>query len=155
MDQVPLPFVVSQDTTFTTHTDTDVHIHRTGKGERLRKRQFTMHIYMNVGEGDKRDGYVELICLGKVIDGARFSLAEQSAWDKDVKMYFQQNAWMDRPVMEKSASSFNENIKTRWGEDAKTLLICDNLDAHIVDKTKAAFAKDNQVFLFCLPPQVA
>ena len=62
-------------------------------------------------------------------------------------MYFQKNAW-------KSAISFNDHIKTRWGEDAKALLICDNLDAHIADKTKAAFGKDNRVFLFCLPPQV-
>ena len=154
MDQVPLPFVVSQDPTYTAHTDSDVHIHGGGKGEGLRKRQFTMHIYMNAGEGEKRDGYVELICRGKVIDGSRFSLAEREAWDPDVKLYFQKNAWMDRPVMERSAERFNNHITSRWGSDAKALLICDNLDAHIADKTKAAFANDNHVFLFCLPPQV-
>ena len=50
MDQVPLPFVVSQDSTFTTEDDSDVHIFGTGKGD-LRKRQFTMHIYVNAGQG--------------------------------------------------------------------------------------------------------
>ena len=48
-----------------------------GKGD-LRKRQFTMHIYMNAGEGNKRDGWIELICNGKVLEGGRFSLAERS-----------------------------------------------------------------------------
>jgi len=60
MDQVPLPFVVSQDNTCTTGDDDDVHIAAQSDG--LRKRQFTMHIYINAGRGDFADGYVELIC---------------------------------------------------------------------------------------------
>jgi hypothetical protein len=83
MDQVPLPFVVSQDTTYTTTEDKDVHIAGTGKGD-LRKRQFTMHIVMNAGEGDMADGYLELICKGKVLTGNQFSLAERAAWNEDV-----------------------------------------------------------------------
>jgi hypothetical protein len=49
-DQVPLPFVVSQDETYTILEDTDVIIAGNGKGD-LHKRQFTMHIVINAGEG--------------------------------------------------------------------------------------------------------
>jgi hypothetical protein len=56
MDQVPLPFVVSMHHTFTTGDDKNVQIASTGKSD-LRKRQFTMHIYVNAGEGAKRDGH--------------------------------------------------------------------------------------------------
>ena len=50
MDQVPLPFVVNQETTYTLDSDNDVHIAGHGKGD-LRKRQFTLHIYVNAGVG--------------------------------------------------------------------------------------------------------
>jgi Tc5 transposase DNA-binding domain len=77
MDQVPLPFVVSMDNTYTTADDANVQIATTGKAD-LRKRQFTMHIYVNAGEGNNRDGYVELIGRGKVLLGTKFSKIEQA-----------------------------------------------------------------------------
>ena len=151
VDQVPLPFVVSMDNTYTTADDTDVQIAGTGKGD-LRKRQFTMNIYVNAGKGKDADGYVELICKGKVIDGRRYNKLEREAWQKDVPMYFQKNAWMDRPVMALSASNFTDHVNKRWG-GKKCLLFCDNLDAHVCEETKTIFA-DGNVFLFCLPPSV-
>ena len=51
MDQVPLPFVVDQETTYTLDCDDDVPIAGHGKGD-LQKRQFTMNIYINVGVGE-------------------------------------------------------------------------------------------------------
>ena len=86
MDQVPLPFVIGQDLTYIAQQDTDVHIYGHGKGD-LCTWQFTIHIYVNVGVGDMRDGYIELICKGKVLLGGRFSPVARSAWDKHVKMY--------------------------------------------------------------------
>ena len=62
MDQCPLPFVVSQDTTFTVASDNDVHIKC--PGETLRKRQFTMHVVYNAGNGARRAGWVDLVCKG-------------------------------------------------------------------------------------------
>ena len=153
IDQVPLPFVVSQDNTFTFDDDKDVHIAGHGKGD-LRKRQFTMHIVVNAGEGEDRDGYIELICKGKVILGTRFSLAERSQWNKDVKMFFQPSAWMDREVMALSAERFNKHILERWGPKAKALLTCNNLDAHVFQGTKDILTKDGRVLLFCFPPSV-
>ena len=49
VDQVPLPFIVNQDSTYTLDDDDDVQIAGTGKGD-LRKRQFTMNVYVNAGE---------------------------------------------------------------------------------------------------------
>ena len=59
MDQVPLPFVVNQDHTFTTQDDDHVHI--SAPSDSLRKRQFTMHVVMNSGKGDKRQSYVDVV----------------------------------------------------------------------------------------------
>ena len=106
-DQVPLPFVVNHYSTYTTEEDTDIHIAGSGKGD-LRKRQFTMHIYVNAGMGDMRDGYIELICKGKVLLGGRYSPAERAAWDERVNMYFQKNAQMDRDVMAQSANTLTK-----------------------------------------------
>ena len=94
VDQVPLPFVVSMDSTYTTDDDADVQISGTGKGD-LRKRQFTMNICVNAGAGEDADGCIELICKGRVLLGTRFSRLEREAWTKDVPMWFQKNAWVD------------------------------------------------------------
>ena len=48
VDQVPLPFS-NQDSTYTVHDDNDMQIAAPGKGD-LRKRQFTMNIYVNAGK---------------------------------------------------------------------------------------------------------
>ena len=98
------------------------------------------------------DGYIELICKGKLLHGQKFSRAERAAWQDDVPMWFQQNAWMDRKVMAESAKGFCDHMKGKWG-NKKVLVYCDNLDAHICDKTKQIFAAGN-VFLYCLPPSV-
>jgi hypothetical protein len=151
MDQVPLPFIVNMDSTYTTDDDKDRQVAGTGKAD-LRKRQFTKHIYMNAAEGDKRDGYVELICKGKTLLGGRFSRAEREAWNKEVVMYFQKSAWMDREVMKESASRFCKHVAEKH-HGKKVLLTCDNLDAQVCDEVKEIFAEGN-IFLFCLPPSV-
>ena len=95
-----MPFVISQDSTFTTSDDVDVRIASAKGSGDLRKRQFTMHIFINSGKGSKRDGYTALIGRGKLLLGKRFSPAVRAAWDKRVPFYFQKNAWVDTKVME-------------------------------------------------------
>ena len=63
MDQVPLPFVVSQDSTCTDDEDKDVHVK--APSDALRKRQFTMNVICNAGEGEERDGHTVLTCKGR------------------------------------------------------------------------------------------
>ena len=52
MDQVSLPFVVSQEFTFTVNED--VNIHLTCSSEALRIRKWTMHCIVNAGNGEGR-----------------------------------------------------------------------------------------------------
>jgi len=139
------------DHTYTMADDDTRQIAGTGKAD-LRKRQFTMHIYVNGATGADRDGYTELICRGKRLFGVRLSRAEREAWNKNINMYFQKSAWMDRVVMAESAKRFCEHV-ARKHNGKKVLLMCDNLDAHICDDVKRIFGEGN-VFLFCLPPSV-
>ena len=48
------------DPTSTTDDDSDVNISL--PNDALRKRQFTMHVCCNACEGEKRDGYKNLVC---------------------------------------------------------------------------------------------
>jgi hypothetical protein len=64
MDQVPLPFVVEQEHASTSHDDAHVHIRSCGV-DGLTKRQCTMHIFVNAGDGQDGGCYVELIARGK------------------------------------------------------------------------------------------
>ena len=81
MDQVPLPFVVSQDDTFTMEEDTDVNI-KCPK-ESLRKRQFTMHQVYNAGIGEESHGWCDsmVVCRGT---GKIISQAEKNLYDNDI-----------------------------------------------------------------------
>ena len=94
MDQVPLPFVVGQDDTFTTENDKDVNI-KCPK-ESLRKCQFTMHLVFNAGKGENAHGWCDLVCKGT---GKRINTAEKALWDERVKVFWQDKAWVDSVVM--------------------------------------------------------
>ena len=121
-DQVPLPFVVEQDYTFT--TDDDAHPHIKAPSEALQKRQFTMHVVTNAGVGEKAHGWIDLICRGK---GTRVHLAEKEMWDNRVSVEWQKNAWVDNDVMEKLAHSFVRRKIEKHGEEVWVIAFCDNL----------------------------
>jgi hypothetical protein len=71
MDQVPLPFVNGQDDTFTMEEDDDVNIKCLQ--ELLFKRQCTMHLVVNSGQGNDAYGWCDLVCKGT---GAHINRAE-------------------------------------------------------------------------------
>ena len=64
----------------------DKNIHASYEDNALRKRQFTMDMCFNAGEGDQRDSYVSLVCKG-VFNGRRKKV-EQLALDKRVSILF-------------------------------------------------------------------
>ena len=148
MDQCPLPFVVGQDHTFTNEEDTDVHIKC--PSEALRKRQFTMHVVFNAGEGVHRAGWVDLVCKGT---GKRIRAAEKALWDDRVDVFFQKHAWVDTDVMKDLAQKFVTFKTQRYGADTWVLLYCDNLRAHLANDVKKIFG-DSKVFLCFLPPNM-
>ena len=134
MDQVPLPFVVNHDFTYTVEDDKDIHT--SAPSDLLRKRQFTMHVVVNAGEGPKRQGFVDLVDKG---NGTRIMKAEKEQWDERVDVFWQRNAWVDAVVMRKLARKFVDFKVRVHGESTWVLLFCDNLSAHLDEEVKEIF----------------
>jgi hypothetical protein len=60
-----MPFIVHQNTTFTTEHNENAHIQGNAT-EGLNKYQYTAHIFINAGEfEDTAHDYIDLICRGK------------------------------------------------------------------------------------------
>jgi hypothetical protein len=110
---------------------------------------FTMHIFINAGEDNQRQGYTVLVCKGKLQKKKQF---EMLAWNKDVPVWFQNNTWADRVAMIFFAKGFVEHKKKKHG-DLRVLLICDNLKPHLNPEVKRIMSEAT-VFLFCLPPNI-
>jgi len=146
MDQVPLPFVVNQDYTYTDHGDKTLHVKC--PAEALRKRQFTMHIVMNAGRSNMKCGYIDVVAKGK---GLRVTKAEKEAWDNRVKFFWQKNAWVDSIVMQGLAKRFVGYKNKKFGEDQWVIMFCDNLAAHVDSDVKTIFG-DGKVLLVFFPP---
>ena len=147
MDQVPLPFVVSQDFTFTVENDTNIHI--TCPSESLRKRQWTMHVVTNAGDGDKRHAWVDLVTKGK---GQRIKEAETQRYHPDVDMFWQKNDWVDGEGMKKLAHKFVREKLDKHGDDW-VVLYADNLSAHLLPEVKTIFGT-NHVLVVYFPPNM-
>ena len=147
MDQVPLPFVVSQDFTFTVENDTNIHI--TCPSESLRKRQWTMHVVTNAGDGEKRHAWVDLVTRGA---GKRIKQAETQRYHPGVDMFWQKNAWVDGEVMKKLAHKFVREKLDKHGDDW-VILYADNLSAHLLPEVKSIFGT-NHVLVVYFPPNM-
>ena len=87
VDQVPLPFVVDQGTTYDSRGNKQVWVAQPSSG--LDKRQATLQLCIR-GEGEQ-NVKPSLVFRGK----GNVSSQEKEQYDKRVDVYFQQNAWMD------------------------------------------------------------
>ena len=94
MDQVLLPFVVSQDHTFTTEEDNDVNF-KCPK-ESLHKRQITIYQIYNAKIGDKSHEWCDMVCGVTV---KMIQEAEKNVYDDDIHVFGQKKAWIDKVVM--------------------------------------------------------
>ena len=144
MDQVPMPFVVEQNDTYTEETDCHVHVRGVGS-EGLSKRQYTVHVFINAG--GTGNGYIDLICRGQ---GKRVSQVEKEAYNTKVNVRWQKKAWVDREVMIDIAKSFVLFKREKHGDDA-VLLFADNLDAHCYQPVLDIFAEANILVWFIVP----
>ena len=70
-----------------------------------------MHVFMNAGRGDLRDGYTALVCRGSRI--GRHKVIEKLAWDTRIPMHFQKNAWVDTETMVDMAKAFAEHVRKK------------------------------------------
>ena len=129
MDQVSLPFVLNMDSTNTTQDDEDAHTSCTN--DAFHKRKISTHIFCNADEGDSRDGYTTLVCKGS--PKGRHKPTEKLAYDSRVPMHFQKNALVDTVTMIELEKEFILHTKDRHN-GLCCLLLCNNLNAHIVDE---------------------
>lgn len=90
MDQVPLPFVVDQGTTYHTIGNEQVWVSQPSSG--LDKRLATLQLCIRA-EGDQNIKPA-LVFRGK----GNVTFLEKENYDERVDVYFQQNAWMDTAV---------------------------------------------------------
>jgi len=130
--------------------DEDKGAHVKAPSDALRKRQFTMHVICNAGEGDERYGYTALTCKGKHKGGRRTAI-EKNAWNKKIPVLFQKNAWVDADIAKELAADFVQHKRKKHG-DLWVVMSLDNLSAHVADDVKKTFA-DGHVFLLFFPPQ--
>ena len=104
MDQIPMPFIVDQNTTFTFEDDEHVQVRGTGAAEGLNKRQYTAHVFINASlECSTSYGYIDMICRGT---GKRISSLEKESYNENVNVRWQPKAWVDRKVMIDIARDF-------------------------------------------------
>ena len=147
-DQVPLPFVVDQDFTFTTIDDEHPHIKT--PGEALQKRQFTMHVVTNDGIGGESYGWVDLICKGT---GTQIRQSEKDLWDKSTTVFWKKKAWVDNTVMVQLANHFVQHKLDKHGPDVWVIAFCDNLKAHVSNEVRDIFGRA-KVLLCFFPPNM-
>ena len=96
VDQVPLPFVVDQSSTFEERGSKSVWVRQVGSG--LDKRQCTLQLYIGA-EGSQIPPAIIFRGAGNV------KQEDKASYDQRVHVYFQKNAWMDGVV----AMSWLEN----------------------------------------------
>ena len=142
MYQVPLTFMVNNDITLTTHDNNEIHI--SASINDLRKRKFTMHVVVNTREGDKRQGFVDVVLkvTGKII-----YRTEQEIWDARGKVFYHKNAWVDTPVTMNISEIFVTHKVEVHGYDTWVLLFYDNLKDHMNDQVRNIFG-DAKVLLY-------
>mmetsp|Transcript_2977 Transcript_2977/g.5996 ORF Transcript_2977/g.5996 Transcript_2977/m.5996 type:complete len:325 (-) Transcript_2977:248-1222(-) len=157
-DQVPLPFIVGNNSTFENTGATSVQISQPSDG--LEKRQATMHLTFRpvemkestdtseLGKRKNREPLemrfakqprAALIFRGQ---GLRIKESEKAAWDPDVDVYFQKKAWVDRPIAIQIAKKtwkqhVDECHTSADGTVEKTMTLFDNLDAQTHSGFKA------------------
>ena len=78
---------------------------------------------------------------------------KKSCWGDRVKVFWQNNAWVDNLVMRDLARRFYEHKVAVHGEDVWVILFCDNLSAHLDEKVKNIIG-ERKLFLSFLPPNM-
>ena len=78
---------------------------------------------------------------------------KKSCWGDRVKVFWQNNAWVDSLVMRDLARRFYEHKVAVHGEDVWVILFCDNLSAHLDEKVKNIIG-ERKLFLSFLPPNM-
>ena len=122
-DQIPLPFVVNQNTTYDERGREVIKVKAGSDG--LTKRQFTAELTFAAGREPKQQPKPGIVFRGQ----GKLPQAELQAYSDDVHVYHQRCAWVDRPVSLQIAKDLVADEKRNLGLDAEWLLSVDQLDA--------------------------
>ena len=147
VDQSPLPFARE-----TTMTYEEIHSRAEGNREKRiwtaqpntgdSKRFCTLQICFRP-EGDQPR--IAIIFRGL---GLRISAVEKAAWDPDVDVYFQKNAWADTTF---SIEWAERTLKPFVSDLDNFILFLDNLTAHVQDRFRETVEELNGLGWFGIP----
>ena len=80
-------------------------------------------------------------------------MGERELWHEDVRVFWQEKAWVDKYVMRDLAVRFVDFKIQKHGVEKWVILFCDNLSAHLDEEVKSIFG-NGKVFLCYFPPNM-
>ena len=141
VDQVPLPFIVEQDTTYETTGSTSVWVAQPGSG--LDKRQCTLQLCIR--PSDSQPVPAAIIFRGK----GRVKVEELKSYDPRVHVFWQKNGWMDKKV---ALQWVEKTFSPAVDKSHENVLFLDNLSCQCSEEfTLNCWRKANTV-VYPLPP---
>ena len=142
MDQVPLPFVNDQETTYADKGFSSVWIAQPGSG--LDKRQSTLQLCIRP-EGDQTVKPA-IVFRGT---GVRVGEDERQMYDDRVDVYFQKKAWLDQDVnIQWTKRTFLPNIPDKTKEN---VLFCDNANFQLSKEFHSLCRNEGNTVIYLLP----
>ena len=131
IDQVPLPFCVTPNTTYE-EVETGKRVWIASPSPALEKRQATLQVTVSAGATIIK---LALIFKGK---GMRIKQAEKDAYHPSVDHYFQENAWVNTAIALKHAEM---TLKPAVHHLPRFLLFLDNLSSQTCPEYRSAIEK--------------
>ena len=149
VDQVPLPFVIDQKTTY---ESADVgrydKVWLSIPGSGLDKRQCTLQVCFSPEDNTCR---IAIIFRG-TRDGYFISDKEKDLYHPDVDVYWQKSAWADTEFSVKwIENTLKKAVET---SDTEFLLLCDNLGCQVKEEFKNAIRSLNGIVYYCLKSKI-
>ena len=110
MDKVLLPFVVSQDFTFTVKDA--FNIHNTCSSQIFQKQQWTIHVLVNAGMDEDKIAWVDLVSKGLSLQ-----IKKEEIKRYYLDMFWQRTSWVDGKVIQNLAPNFIEVKRGKHGKE--------------------------------------
>ena len=142
LDQVPLPFVLDNKTTYETPKGRNEKCWIACPGSGLDKRQCSLQVCFSPENNQVR---TEIIFRGT---GKNISQSEKRKYHKSVDVFWQNKAWADTPV---SCEWVKKTLKSAIPEGEEFLLVCDNLVAQTSIEFKESVREINGIVWFGPP----
>ena len=142
LDQVPLPFVLDNKTTYETPLGRNEKCWIACPGSGLDKRQCSLQICFSPENNQVR---TEIIFRGT---GKNIKQMEKRSYHKSVDVFWQRNAWADTQV---SCEWVKKTLKSAVPEGEEFLLVCDNLGAQTSIEFKESVREINGIVWFGPP----